>query len=81
MENKKVNILLVDDNPHFRKAIKEILEMHSDFKVIGEANNGREMLEFICNESPDITIMDVFMPVMDGVEASKKTHEQFPNKK
>ena len=64
-------ILLADDHPLMRQAIRTILENHSDVSIIGEASNGVEAVELVKALKPDVIIMDINMPRMDGIEATK----------
>ena len=70
MATKK--IILVDDKASYRKTLKNILKMIGDVEIIGEAENGEEYLELLDKMTPDVTFMDIEMPVMDGIEATKR---------
>jgi len=72
-------IAIVDDQPSFRKTIKDVLSMMGDIKFVGEAENGYEYLKLLDNVKPDITFMDIQMPDMDGIEATKKALEKHPD--
>ncbi|NOQ24197.1 MAG: response regulator [Bacteroidales bacterium] len=74
-------VIIVDDHGLFRESIKLLIEEENIGKVIGEAENGQEFLKIINNEEPDIVIMDVDMPVMNGLEATEKALAKFPNLK
>jgi DNA-binding NarL/FixJ family response regulator len=71
-EPTKIRLLLADDHPLIRKALRDTLEKESDLEVVGEAANGAEAVELTAELRPDIVIMDVSMPVMNGVEATKR---------
>jgi NarL family two-component system response regulator LiaR len=71
-------IVIADDHPLFRSAIRQTLESHSDFEVIGEAANGREALELCRRFSPELVLMDLRMPQMDGVAATHAIKREFP---
>ncbi len=68
---RQIQILLVDDHPIVRKGTKEMLEPHTDLNIIGEASDGREALAFLQTTRPDVILMDVSMPGMNGIEATK----------
>jgi two-component system nitrate/nitrite response regulator NarL len=73
-----VHILLADDTALFRRAIAELVGGQDDFEVVGEAENGLEAVEKANALKPDVVVMDVEMPVMDGVEATRLIREQVP---
>ncbi len=69
---KIIKIVLVDDIAETRESIKKLLAFEQDFKVVGTASNGREGIELVKELEPDIVIMDINMPDMDGLEAAKR---------
>lgn len=73
-----INVLVVDDSAFFRRRIKEILEKHSDLKVIGFADNGRAAVEQVRALKPDVITMDYEMPLMDGITAVTKIMAECP---
>ena len=73
-----VRVLLVDDQPLFRTAISSLINAQDDFTVIGEAENGLQAVEKAHELKPDLMVMDVEMPGMDGVEAARLISEQMP---
>jgi DNA-binding NarL/FixJ family response regulator len=73
-----IRILLVDDQPLFRRAIATLIGEQPDFQVIGEAENGLEAVEKAHELNPDLLVMDVEMPVMNGVEAVRLVRDQMP---
>jgi DNA-binding NarL/FixJ family response regulator len=77
-EPQEIRILLVDDHPLVRRALRDILEKEPDLHVIGEAGDGRQAIEMTGQHSPDIVIMDISMPVLNGVEATKQIKASNP---
>lgn len=76
-----IQILLVDDQHIIRQGLKSMLKLDANIQVIGEAENGQRALEFIAKSQPDVVLMDIRMPVMDGVAATKAITENYPNVK
>lgn len=74
-----ITLLLVDDHELVRKGILRILEDVADFKVVGEVNNGEEAIKFCREKSPDLVMMDVNMPGIGGLEATKQILHYTPN--
>lgn len=73
-----INILLVDDHPLVRDGIRARLESEEGVSVIGEAQNGQEALDFVAQKAPDVALMDISMPVMNGLDATKIFKERHP---
>jgi len=78
---EKVKIILVDDNSVFRDALKTFIMKKEHLEVVAEASNGKEFLELIKTRNPDVVLMDVRMPVMDGIETTKKALQYDANLK
>jgi DNA-binding NarL/FixJ family response regulator len=76
---EKIKIVLVDDHQMFREGLRFVLSQVPDFDVIGSASNGQEYLKLIEKNIPDVVLMDIGMPVMDGVQATEKTSELYPS--
>jgi DNA-binding NarL/FixJ family response regulator len=76
---EKTKIILVDDHQMFREGLKFVLKQIPDFEIIGSASNGQEYLKLLEKDLPDIVLMDIGMPVMDGIEATEKTSELYPS--
>lgn len=74
----KIKIALADDNRQFRNATKTLLKTERDLEIVLEADNGVQLLEQLKKEQPEIVLMDIRMPTMDGIEASKKVIELYP---
>lgn len=72
-----MRILIVDDDALIRDGLKMILENEEGFSVVGTASNGQEALNLCCKTQPDIILMDIRMPIMDGVQATKLIKEQY----
>ena len=70
----EIRVVLVDDEPLLRHGLRMILEGAPGISVIGEAGNGKEGIELILGEEPDVVLMDIRMPVMDGIEATAQLH-------
>jgi DNA-binding NarL/FixJ family response regulator len=73
-----IRILLVDDHPIVRQGLKTLLEGHSGWVVIGEASDGAEAVEKARNLNPDVMVLDVTMPRMNGLEACRLLRRQTP---
>lgn len=76
-----IGLLLVDDHAMVRRGLQVFLSTQPDIKVIGEASNGREALERTAELQPDIILMDLHMPVMDGIETAKQLRISHPQVK
>lgn len=72
-------IIVVDDHIIFRKGLQTILNEIDVVKVVGEASNGNELLDLLKKQDTDIIFMDIKMPYMDGVEATKKVLAKYPH--
>ncbi|MCC8087751.1 MAG: response regulator transcription factor [Rikenellaceae bacterium] len=81
METGECNIVLVDDHTLFRNGLKTLLNINPKYRVIAEASNGREFLE--CQELPraDVILLDIDMPVMNGIEAAEEVLKLYPDMK
>lgn len=77
----KPSIILVDDHLIFREGLRTIITDERIATIIGEASNGPEFIELLAKLNPDIAIMDIDMPLMDGVEATRKAMEIIPDLK
>ncbi|EJQ51649.1 hypothetical protein IEQ_01893 [Bacillus cereus BAG6X1-2] len=68
----KIKLLLVEDHHIVRRGLVFFLKTREEFEIIGEAENGEEALTFVQKEKPDVVLMDISMPIMDGIEATKR---------
>ena len=75
----RIRVLLVDDQLLFRKGLRALLEDRPEFEVIGEATDGRQALDMVEAMTPDVVLMDLNMPVCDGVEATRMIKTDFPS--
>lgn len=73
-----IKLLIADDHEIFRDGFKVMLSKYPDIILVGEAENGKELIELANELKPDVVITDIKMPIMDGIEATRKIAEQFP---
>jgi len=88
--NRCVHVLICDDEPRIREALKSLLSTYmlskpddttTQVEVVGNAENGREAIQWVAEYHPDIVIMDAHMPVMDGLEATRIIKSRWPQVK
>jgi DNA-binding NarL/FixJ family response regulator len=74
-----ITILLVDDQNLIRQGLKALLELEADLQIVGEAENGQVAIDRVAELQPNVVLMDIRMPIVDGVTATKEICQQFPN--
>lgn len=78
---EKIKVLLADDHTIVLEGLTEVLSHIDNVQVIGQATNGKEVIEFISDIEVDVVVMDINMPVMDGITCSRKLKKEYPNVK
>lgn len=78
MNPELTTVLIADDHALFREGLHELIEHWDDFQVVGEVENGQQAVDFCRKNAPNIVLMDVRMPVMGGVEATRQIREASP---
>jgi DNA-binding NarL/FixJ family response regulator len=76
-----IKLIIADDHRMFRESIRKLLVVEKIADVIGEASNGKELLSLLETNHPEMVLMDISMPEMDGIEATKKALEKYPELK
>ncbi len=79
--NDKIRILLADDHKILREGIRSLLEDHTDMVVVGEAEDGRTAVQMAGELQPDVVVMDIGMPLLNGLEATRQIKRDYPNVK
>jgi len=79
MQNKNINVLIVDDHALFRQGLRRILESLKDVSIVGEAADGNEAVQAARETNPDIILMDVSMPHLNGLEATQRIKRILPD--
>ena len=74
-----INVILIDDQQIIREGLKMLLSLDDDINIVAEGTDGSEALELIEKYSPDVLLMDIRMPIMNGVEATKLVKEKYPD--
>ncbi len=76
-----IEIIIVDDQAMVREGLRMILSLHEEIKIVGEAANGKELLSLLEKTLPEVILMDIRMPVMDGLETLKIVKASYPSVK
>src|ERR1700733_9287292 len=79
MKSEKIRVMIVDDHPVVCKGLAAIIQAEPGMEVIGEASNGQQAIQVFRECLPDITLMDLRMPVMSGVDAIRTLRKEFPH--
>ncbi len=80
-ETTKTRVLIVDDHQMFRSGLKSLIALQNDMEIVGEAENGQDAVSKTRMLHPDVILMDVSMPVMDGIEATRRIITELPDTK
>ena len=77
----KYNILLVDDCPPVRRVVKKIIDASPELQVIGELDDGLDLLDFLSRSPAQLVVLDISMPFLDGFEATRRIKQDYPHVK
>jgi two-component system, NarL family, response regulator NreC len=81
MQSRKIRVLLADDHKILRKGVRLLIESQPDMEVVGEAKTGKEAIEQARTLTPDIAVMDVSMPELNGIESTRQICDELPHTK
>ncbi len=79
VEARKIRVLLADDHALFRQGLRQLLELEDDIEVIGDASTGEEAQQMVTELRPDVVLMDINMPDVDGITATRNILAEYPN--
>ena len=79
MPTKQISVLLAEDNANFRKSLKLLVELDGDIDVVGEAKNGSEAVCLTKKLHPEVIVMDIAMPLLNGLQATRQIMDTFPS--
>lgn len=74
-----ISVLLVDDHVLFRQALRHLLETEQDIRIVGEASDGSQVEQLVEEERPDVVVMDISMPAIDGIAATQILRDKYPS--
>jgi DNA-binding NarL/FixJ family response regulator len=72
-----IKVLLVDDQSLIRQGLRALLELEADLEIVGEAENGQQAINLVAEFQPDVVLLDIRMPIMDGVAATREIQKRF----
>lgn len=81
MSQKPIAVVLVDDHAIMRQGLRLLIEQNDDIKIVGEAKTGREAIQIAARHQPDVVIMDIAMPLMNGIQATRHILKESPKTK
>ncbi len=76
-----IKLIIVDDHAVVRSGLGKFLKVHKDFQLVGEASDGKEAVQMVSLHKPDVVLMDLMMPEVDGVAATREIHQKYPKVK
>jgi DNA-binding NarL/FixJ family response regulator len=80
-KTKKIRVIIADDHAILREGLKALLALSDNIEVIGGASTGKEAIDLVAELAPDVVLMDVAMPIMDGIESTRRITKSFPGVK
>lgn len=75
----EIDVMIVDDHPMFRQGLRDLVETETDLHIVGEASDGETALEMVKTEKPDVVLMDINLPTMNGLQVTRQLREQHPD--
>jgi DNA-binding NarL/FixJ family response regulator len=79
VENEEISVIIADDQVSTRRALKALLGFEPRIVIVGEAANGKEAIQLVSEKQPDLVLIDVHMPVLDGLKATQKIKSNWPD--